>query len=189
VPDATPAVEVAHAPAFPEDAPVITVRPERPSDAGAVRHLHQAAFGQPAEADLVEALRAAGDLVPELCLVAERGGEVVGHIAFSRARLDSGDVVLALAPVGVLPEHQGAGAGSAICHAALERAAETEFPLVVVLGHAGYYPRFGFGPAAALGVIAPFDVPDENWMALPLPAYRPSARGTLRYAAAFDAVD
>ena len=88
------------------------VRQERPEDAAAIRRVHEAAFGQPAEADLVDALRAAGDLVPELCLVAERGGEVVGQIAFSRARLDSGDTVLALAPVGVLPEHQGSGVGS-----------------------------------------------------------------------------
>jgi predicted N-acetyltransferase YhbS len=167
---------------------VVTVRQEQPSDAAAIRRVHEAAFGRAAEADLVEALRAAGDLVPDLCLVAERGGEVVGHIAFSRARLDSGDVVLALAPVGVLPRHQGDGAGSALNREGLELAARTEFPLVVVLGHAGYYPRFGFEPARELGVIAPFDVPDENWMALPLPAYRRSARGTLRYAAAFDAV-
>ena len=164
------------------------VRQERPEDAAAIRRVHEAAFGQPAEADLVDALRAAGDLVPELCLVAERGGEVVGQIAFSRARLDSGDTVLALAPVGVLPEHQGGGVGSALNRAALERAAATDYPLVVVLGHAAYYPRFGFEPAAPLGVLAPFAVPDENWMALKLPAYRPDARGTLRYAAAFDAV-
>ena len=164
------------------------VRQERPEDAAAIRRVHEAAFGQPAEADLVDALRAAGDLLPELCLVAERGGEVVGQIAFSRARLDSGDTVLALAPVGVLPEHQGGGVGSALNRAALERAAATDYPLVVVLGHAAYYPRFGFEPAAPLGVLAPFAVPDENWMALKLPAYRPDARGTLRYAAAFDAV-
>jgi len=166
----------------------VRVRQERPEDAAAIRRVHEAAFGQPAEADLVDALRAAGDLVPELCLVAERGGEVVGQIAFSRARLDSGDTVLALAPVGVLPEHQGGGVGSALNRAALERAAATDYPLVVVLGHAAYYPRFGFEPAAPLGVLAPFAVPDENWMALKLPAYRPDARGTLRYAAAFDAV-
>ena len=164
------------------------VRQERPEDAAAIRRVHEAAFGRPAEADLVDALRAAGDLVPELCLVAERGGELVGQIAFSRARLDSGDTVLALAPVGVLPEHQGGGVGSALNRAALERAAATDYPLVVVLGHATYYPRFGFEPAAPLGVLAPFAVPDENWMALKLPAYRPDARGTLRYAAAFDAV-
>jgi putative acetyltransferase len=167
---------------------VIGVRPERADDRAAIRRVHEAAFGQPDEADLVDALRAGGDLVPELCLVAERDGAVIAHIAFSRARVDGGVEVLALAPVGVLPEHQGEGAGSALNRAALERAAETDFPLVVVLGHAGYYPRFGFEPAAALGVLAPFDVPDENWLALRLPAYRPQARGTVRYADAFGAV-
>jgi putative acetyltransferase len=167
---------------------MIAVRPERAEDRRAIRRVHEAAFGQPGEADLVDGLRAGGDLVPELCLVAERDGAVIGHIAFSRARVDGGVEVLALAPVGVLPEHQGAGAGSALNRAGLERAAETGFPLVVVLGHAGYYPRFGFEPAAALGVLAPFDVPDENWMALKLPAYRPEARGTVRYADAFGAV-
>jgi putative acetyltransferase len=167
---------------------VIGVRLELPEDRAAIRRVHEAAFGQPDEADLVDALREGGDLVPELCLVAERDGAVVGHIAFSRARLEGGEAVLALAPVGVLPEHHGEGAGSALNRAALERAAETSFPLVVVLGHAGYYPRFGFEPARPLGVLAPFDVPDENWMALRLPAYRPEARGTVRYADAFGAV-
>ena len=167
---------------------VFEVRPEQPEDRAAIRRVHEAAFGQPAEADLVDALRADGDLVPELCLVADRDGEVLGHVALSRAQLDGGVEVLALAPVGVLPEYQGERVGSALNRTALERAAETPFPLVVVLGHAGYYPRFGFEPAAALGVRAPFAVPDENWMALRLPAYRPESRGTLRYAAAFGAV-
>jgi putative acetyltransferase len=167
---------------------VIAIRLERPEDRAAIRRVHEAAFGQPDEAELVDALRAAGDHVPELCLIAERDGAVIGHIAFSRARLERSVEVLALAPVGVLPEHQGKGAGSALNRAGLERAAQTGFALVVVLGHAGYYPRFGFEPAAPLGVLAPFDVPDENWMALRLPAYRPDARGTVRYADAFGVV-
>jgi putative acetyltransferase len=165
-----------------------TVRPEQSHDHAAIRRVHEAAFGQPTEADLVDALRAAGDLVPELCVVAESDGAVIGHIAFSRAALDAGVEVLALAPVGVLPERQREGAGSALNHAGLERAGATAFPLVVVLGHAGYYPRFGFEPAEPIGVLAPFDVPPENWMALRLPAYRPEARGTVRYAEAFGAV-
>jgi putative acetyltransferase len=167
---------------------MISVRSERPEDRAAIRRVHEAAFGQPDEADLVDALRAGGDALPELCLVAERDGAVIGHIAFSRAQLDAGLEVLALAPVCVLPEHQGEGAGSALNREGLQRAAATDFPLVVVVGHAGYYPRFGFEPARPLGVVAPFEVPDENWMALKLPAYRPDARGAVRYAAAFSAV-
>jgi putative acetyltransferase len=140
------------------------------------------------EARLVEALRESEAHVPELCLVAIRDRSVVGHIAFSRARLELGPEVLALAPMAVLPEHQLHGAGSALISAALRRAAETHFPLIVVVGHADYYPRFGFEPADALGIKAPFDVPPEAWMAYRLPAYTPEARGTVVYPDAFGSV-
>ena len=120
--------------------------------------------------------------------MATRDGEIAGHVFYSRARLDSGPDVLALAPMAVLPERQRSGAGSALVTESLQRAAATSFPLVIVLGHADYYPRFGFEPAAALGIEAPFDVPPEAWMAYRLPAYSPEARGTVVYTDAFAAV-
>lgn len=164
----------------------IDVRTEEPDDRDAVRRVNEAAFDTATEADLVEALRADGDAVPELCLVAVDDGEVVGHICFSRARLDGGDVeILALAPMAVLPERQSQGIGGELVREALARAARTGYPLVIVLGHADYYPRFGFDPASAYGVAAPFEVPDENWMAYTLPAYEPGTRGTVMYAKAF----
>jgi putative acetyltransferase len=161
------------------------VRAEKPEDFCAVRDVHERAFETHEEADLVDALRTSGVHVPDLCLVALHRGSVIGHIAFSQARLDSGYPVLALAPMAVVPAHQGGGAGSALVSEALRRAAQTDYPLVVVVGHAAYYPRFGFEPAAALGVGAPFDVPDEAWMLYRLPAYTPDARGTVIYPAAF----
>jgi putative acetyltransferase len=164
------------------------IRPEQPGDAGAIRRLHELAFEGPAEAGLVEALRASGDHVGELCLVALRDGELVGHVELSRASLDSGHDVLALGPVGVLPELQRGGAGSALIREALHRAAATDFPIVVLLGHPTYYPRFGFEPATELGVDAPWDVPAEAWLALRLPAYRDDVRGTLVYPAPWGAV-
>jgi putative acetyltransferase len=165
---------------------MLDVRPEAPADFGDVREVHQSAFAPShEEADLVDALRASAVHVPELCLVAVRGGSVVGHIAFSRARLDSGQPVLALAPMGVLPGHQRKGVGSALVSEGLRRAAETDLPLVLVVGHPAYYPRFGFEPADALGVAAPFAVPAEAWMAHRLPAYRRDARGTVVYPEAF----
>jgi len=167
----------------------VGIRPEEPADFDAARRVLERAFpAEGGEAGLVDALRAAGSHVPDLCLVAEEGGEVVGHLFFSVARLDSGDDVLALAPMAVLPEWQRRGVGSRLIAAGLERAAATDFPLVVVLGHPEYYPRFGFEPAGAHGVKAPWDVPPEAWMVLRLPAHRPQARGLVTYAPAFDAV-
>ena len=165
-------------------------RPETAADHDAVWRVHERAFAPSlAEAKLVDALRAAGDLVPELCLVAADGGEVIGHIAFSRCRLDSGHEALALAPMAVLPERQRDGIGSMLVRESLELAAATGFPLVVVLGHPEYYPRFGFEPGAAHGVIDPYGVPPEAWMVHLLPAYTREARGTVRYAEAFALVE
>jgi putative acetyltransferase len=165
---------------------VVDVRPETARDHDAIRQVHERAFAPSiVEARLVDALRAARDLVPDLSLVAEEGGEVVGHIAFSRARLESGHEVLALAPMAVLPERQRKGVGSALVRESLRRAGDTSFPLVVVVGHSEYYPRFGFEPAAALGVEDPFGVPPEAWMVRRLPAYSLEARGLVTYAEAF----
>jgi len=90
--------------------------------------------------------------------------------------------------MAVLPQAQRRGVGSQLVEESLERAAQMDFPLVVVLGHPTYYPRFGFEPAAGYGVTAPWEVPPEAWMVHRLPAYRPEARGLVTYAAAFDAV-
>ena len=162
----------------------IRIRTEEPGDREAVRRVNEAAFEEATEANLVDALREAGDSVPELCVVAEADGELVGHLCMSRARLDEVEI-LALAPMAVLPERQNQGIGGELIREALSRAEQTTFPLVIVLGHADYYPRFGFDPASAYGVRAPFDVPDESWMAYTLPAYEPGTRGTVVYAEAF----
>jgi putative acetyltransferase len=159
------------------------VRPERPTDVAAIRIVHERAFAPSGEeADLVDALRRSAEL--ELSLVGMAEDAVVAHIAFSRAHVGD-EPVLALAPMGVLPEYQRRGIGSALVSEGLRRASRTTFPLVVVLGHPAYYPRFGFEPAEPLGIGAPFTVPAEAWMAYRLPAYRPDVRGSVAYAAAF----
>ncbi len=161
------------------------MRAERPGDAADVRRVHQSAFApSPGEASLVDALRDAGDLVPGLCLVAEWGGEVVGHIAHPEAGLGPARA-LALAPLAVLPAHQGQGVGSLLVRESLLRAQGTAYPVVIVLGHPRSSPRFGFRPAGPLGIGCPLDARAEAWMALPRPAYRPEARGMVRYAAPF----
>jgi putative acetyltransferase len=90
--------------------------------------------------------------------------------------------------MAVEPGGQRLGTGSQLIEEALRRAGGTRYPLIVVLGHPGYYPRFGFRPAAEYGVVAPWEVPPEAWIVLPLPAYVSDARGLVRYPAAFDAV-
>lgn len=167
----------------------LEIRPERADDADALRALHLAAFAPSrVEAEILDALRADGDLVGELSLVALRDGAVAGHVAISRAWVDgaAGAVdVLALGPIGVEPALQRGGVGGALMRACLAAAAETAWPLIALLGHADYYPRFGFEPADALGIRCPYPVAPEHWMAYRLPAYDAGLSGTFRYAGAF----
>jgi putative acetyltransferase len=166
---------------------VIEVRRERHEDRGAIRRVHAAAFA-PSEIEpaLVDELRAAGDLVAELCFVAVDADAPVGHVAISRATVD-GTPALGLGPIGVLPERQHTGVGEALMRAVLAAASATDWPLIALLGHAEYYPRFGFEPAEPLGVVPPFPVESKYWMAYRLPAYHAGVRGTFRYADAFPA--
>lgn len=163
-----------------------STRPETGADPADVRAVNLAAFETAEEADLVDALRAdAGAWIDGLSMVAETtGGELVGHALFTRCHVD-GRPALALAPCAVLPEHQGTGAGSAAIRAGLEAARAMGENLVLVLGHPGYYPRFGFTPASGFGVRAPMEVPDEAMMALSLDPARETPRGTIEYPAPF----
>jgi putative acetyltransferase len=162
-----------------------TTRPETAGDRQAVRDVILAAFPTPEEADLVDALRAGTAWLEGLSIVAlTPDGTVAGHALLTRCHVDEAPA-LALAPCSVLPAYQRQGAGSAAIGAALDAAREQGENLVVVLGHATYYPRFGFSPASGYGIRPPFDVPDEAMMALALDDTRPVPTGTIRYPAAF----
>jgi putative acetyltransferase len=165
-----------------------TIRPEQPGDRAAIRAVNELAFGGTEEADIVDGLRGTAAWLPDLSLVAEDGSKIVGHVLFSVVELDGGPEVLSLGPMAVLPERQRAGVGTALIESGLERARRTGYPLVVVLGHPEFYPRFGFSAARRYGVDTPFEAPDEAWMALPLPAYDERARGMVRYPPAWGAV-
>ena len=166
--------------------PAWTTRPEAPADVAAVRAINVAAFPTPAEADLVEALRADPQVwIEGLSILAEApDGTPAGHALLTRCHVD-GQPALALAPCAVLPAFQGQGAGAAAIRAGLEAARRLGENLVLVLGHAGYYPRFGFTPASGYGIRAPFEVPDEAMMALTLDPGRPVPAGTIQYPPAF----
>ncbi|MEU7641659.1 N-acetyltransferase [Streptomyces sp. NPDC039016] len=159
---------------------------ETSEDIAAVRAINLAAFPTAYEADLVDALRADPDAwIDGLSLVSQApDGTLAGYALLTRCHIDDRPA-LALAPCAVVPAYQRQGAGTAAIRAALDAARAQGESLVVVLGHADYYPRFGFVPASRFGIRAPFDAPDEALMALTLDASRPVPGGVIRYAAAF----
>lgn len=156
------------------------LRDTTPADHPAVRRLLAAAFGQPAEAELVEALRASGDAA--VGLVADLDGVIIGHILLSV--LQAPQKCLALAPVAVAPERQNQGTGSALVRAALDRAKAAGWQAVFVLGEPEYYARFGF----SVGLAANFETvyPKTYFMALELQrGALQSRKGPVIYAAPF----
>jgi putative acetyltransferase len=166
------------------------VRAEREGDRAAVYALNVAAFGGTSEANLVDALRAQAQ--PLVSLVAEEDGKVVGHILFSPVVFESRPFlrIMGLAPMAVAPERQRIGIGAALVRAGLRSCRALGVDAVVVLGHPGYYPRFGFAPSTQFGFKSEYDVPDEVFMALELVQNcLKGASGTARYHEAFAAAE
>jgi putative acetyltransferase len=169
---------------------MLTVRAETPADREAVRRVNERAFGREAEADLVDALREGAR--PHVSLVAEEGGRVVGHVFFSPVLVESGAgswEACALGPMGVLPEFQGRGVGSELVRRGLEECRRAGREVVFVLGHADYYPRFGFRPAAPRGLRSEYPVPEEVFMVAELRAGALAGRtGLVKYGPEFGSV-
>ncbi|MEV0396980.1 GNAT family N-acetyltransferase [Polymorphospora rubra] len=163
-----------------------TTRPETVEDIPAIRAINLAAFPGDEEAGIVDALRADPQAwIDGLSMIATApDGTPVGHALLTRCHVD-GAPALTLGPCAVLPSAQRTGAGSAAVRAALDAARAMGENLVLVLGHASYYPRFGFAPASRFGIRAPFEVPDDAMMAMALDNTRPIPAGTIRYPAAF----
>ncbi len=145
------------------------IRPEKPEDIPAVRIVNERAFGGAAEADLVDALRRNGKA--PISLVAEDDGRVVGHILFSPVTIETSErelVGVGLAPMSVIPERQNQRIGSLLVEEGLRRCREDGHRFAVVLGHPGFYPRFGFVPAGRFGIKSEYDVADEVFMVMEL---------------------
>ena len=159
------------------------IREERRGDADAVYAVVSSAFGQPAEADLVQALHAASDVV--IALVAEVEDCIVGHVLLSRMAAPFPS--LALAPVSVASGRQGIGIGSALVREALRLAtAEGSWRAVFVVGDPHYYKRFGFSVAAASGFSSPYA--GEHFMGMALSGPMPATSGELHHSPAFSAL-
>lgn len=159
------------------------VRLEEEADHEAVRAIVEAAFPSPAEARLVDRLRADGDA--EIALVAVEDGAIAGHVMFSR--MTAARRALGLAPVAVAPARQRRGIGGRLIRQGLAEASSGGWEIVVVLGDPAYYRRFGFDPALASGLISPYAGP--HLMALSLVQPAPELIGRIDYAPAFAALD
>jgi putative acetyltransferase len=158
---------------------LVEIRDEIPADVAAIREVNARAFGQPQEGDIVDALRANG--AARLSLVATLDGRVVGHVMYSPAFV-GGVAGAALGPMAVLPECQRQGIGSRLVDAGNQKLKDAGCPFVVVLGHPGFYPRFGFKPASAHQVACEWNVPADAFMLLILDEATTSGlSGTARY--------
>jgi putative acetyltransferase len=132
---------------MPHHNPPLLIRDEQPSDREQVRTVNEAAFGRSDEADLIDRLRAEGAVL--VSLVAETDNQIVGHILFSRMAVETAQgpvAAVSLAPMAVLPGHQGRQAGSQMVRRGLAELRDRGERIVIVLGHKHYYPRFGFSP-------------------------------------------
>jgi putative acetyltransferase len=171
----------------------VLIRPERTGDETAIRAVQASAFrrpgseDEPAEAPLVDALRASPSWLAKLSLVAVDGDDVVGHVVCSRGWVGEAEhPALGLGPIGVLPDRQLAGIGHALVHAVLGAADALDEGLVALLGDPRYYGRFGFRTSTDLAVEPPDPAWGAHFQARRLAAWHPALVGPFRYAAPFD---
>ncbi|MFI2565058.1 N-acetyltransferase [Paenarthrobacter sp. NPDC018779] len=174
----------------------IVLRSEQPEDRPAILALTAQAFsvspvtgepveGVPVEVGLLRELFDCEEYVPDLSIVAEIGGDIVGHVISTRGSVGSLEPV-GLGPIGVAPTLQRRGIGSALMRETEVRAAAAGIPGIALLGSPAYYPRFGYRPAASLGVRPPEPAWGDHFQLLRLPGWPDGVTGTFRYAAPFD---
>ena len=163
----------------------LLIRNEQPCDGAQLRTVNEAAFGRSDEADLIDRLRVEEAIL--LSLVAQFDRQIVGHILFSRMTVETAQgpvAAVALAPMAVLPGHQGHQIGSHLVRRGLTDLRDRGERIVIVLGHKEYYPRFGFSPEKARYLNSPF--PPDAFMALELSVGAlDGVHGSVRYPSAF----
>lgn len=168
---------------------MLTIRQENKNDYEEVYNVIKTAFetaehSDGNEQDLVVALRKSDNFIPELSLVAVIDNKIVGYILFTKIKIGKQEE-LALAPLGVLPEYQKQGIGRTLIQEGNKKAKELGYHYSVVLGSDKYYPKFGYVSAKEYGIVAPFDVPDENFMAIKLNDTDIEIKGIVQYAKEF----
>lgn len=170
----------------------LIIRQEESYDHADVRKLLGKAFELDSEARLVDRLRENPDFVPELSIIADLDEKIVGYILFFPIDIVSFEHrahSLALAPIAVDPKMKRQGIGRKLMEEGLKIAREMCYDSVIALGYPKFYTRFGFVPASRFGISAPFEAPDEAFMALELSLIGlDNVSGTVRYPEEFDEV-
>ncbi|BBQ06731.1 MULTISPECIES: GNAT family N-acetyltransferase [Bacteroidota] len=174
----------------------IKIRKEEKEDFKKVFELIRLAFENEELSDhkeqfLVERLRNSDAFVPELSLIAEVDNQIAGYILLTKINIEDKDkntyTSLALAPVAVLPNYQGKGIGGKLIQAAHDIAKKMGFGSVMLLGHENYYPKFGYKLTKEFGIKLPFEVPEENCMAIELSQNAlQNVSGVVRYPKEFE---
>ncbi len=151
-------------------------------DLKSIFSVHEQAFGGTEEARLTIELLADPSARPVDSILAEEESRAIGHVLFTRVRIQSAEDVAAaiLAPLAVVPDRQGRGIGGELVEEGLNQLAERGVGLAFVLGHPGYYPRFGFQPAGIHGLRAPYPIPAEHAGAWMVRAFRDDILGRVR---------
>ena len=136
------------------------------------------------EHDLVNELRKGDSFIPKLSLVAIKENKIVGYILFTKIKIGEYEEIT-LAPLAVLPEYQKQGIGSKLIEEGHRIAKELGYHYSVVLGSEKYYTKFGYIPAIKFWIKEPFDVPNENFMAIKLNDTNTEIKGIVKYAKEF----
>lgn len=169
----------------------VLYRAERPDDHYAISEVVTAAFGSPAEAELVAEIRASEHFIAELSMVAQRDEQIVGHVMVSYATLLGHECerrIAMLSPLAVDPAFRRRGIGSALVRRVTAEADARGEPLVILEGSPRFYGRLGFEHSLRYGIEIrlPSWAPPEAAQVLRLSSYTPSLRGRVKYPAAFD---
>jgi putative acetyltransferase len=146
----------------------------RTSDLSAICQLNAAAFAKHGETKAFDQFREHRDDI--LSLVAEEDGEALGHILFSPVTLSTPDGIvmgMGLGQLAVWPQKQNQGVGTQLAETGIRQLHQTGCPFIIVIGHASYYPRFGFKLCSAHNILCQWEsIPDNTFMVLILDQHR-----------------
>ena len=170
----------------------LKLRSEAPEDFRKIIEIHNLAFNTPGEGKLVNGLRESVAFVPDLSIVAEQEGAIVGHILFSKITLTQEGVdfnCLSLAPVAVVPEYQGKGVGKKMIQEGIRRAQSLGFSSILVLGSPKYYGKFGFKHELTNGIICKYKCAEFQGLELKSDCLKNLKSAVATYPEAFSVVD